>query len=140
MRKIIILCLIGVFCISGLAFAGQGRIEKTVFDEDSLASFTTATSTIYDVKSSSEFGVWLKVEANGGTPDINISYQMSPDKTIANFTTPTTVTALFSDLDVEGNSVMSFNPPPMRYLRFVASGKPESSTATTVSMKLFTRE
>jgi len=128
-----------VLCVSGIAYAeGQGRVE-TVFTNQGLAAYTTATSAIYDVKGSSSYGVWLNVAANGGTPDINVSYQMSPDKTIANFTTPTTVNALYSD-NVEGNVVMSFTPANMRYIRFVASGKQGSSTATTISMKLFTRE
>ena len=139
MRKLIILCLIGVFCASGMAFAGQGRVD-TVFENESLAAYTATTSAIYDVKGSSSFGVWLNVAANGGVPSVNISYQMSPDKTEANFTTPTTVTALFSELNVEGNRVLAFTPAPMRYIRFVASGTQASSTATTVSMKLFTRE
>jgi len=139
MRKLIV-CILMMLCISGLAYAdNQGKVE-TVFTNQSLAAYTTATSTIFDVKGSSSYGVWLNVQANSGTPYINISYQMSPDKTIANFTTPTSVTSLFSEMAVEGNRVLSFTPANMRYMRFVASGMQGSSTATTVSMKLFTRE
>lgn len=137
MKKLgLILCLMLLVC--SLAYgAPEGKVE-TIFNDTAVATTNTSTSRAIICKSGGYFGAWIKASVGIGAPDINIVYQMSPDNVY--WATPVTATPVVSSLITTDGTIVSINPTPMKYIRFVAYGNTANTTGTTIMMKLFTQE
>ena len=144
MRKITMIMMVMVMVMGAVCYgAPEGKIENVFLDEK-VGSASESTSRAFMCKSGGYFGAWIQATTPAPgqglhTPDIEISYQMSYDKTIG-FTTPTTTVFRVDGLRATTPTVVSISPPPMKYIRFIVSDNGSNTTGTTVTMKLFTQE
>jgi len=140
MRKLIVLFCVMVLCFSGVAFASQGRVDDVFSSGQTLSLTVPATSRIFNISSSSSFGLWLDLSTvqTVGTvdADVKITAEQSWDKTATNFATIPTIGTLNTAIA----TIVTTTLLPMKYVRFVVQGTAANSTATTIQMKLFSRE
>jgi hypothetical protein len=140
MKKVMIeLLVLGLLALGCDAYAAVGNVQR-VFNEDSTTSTSVATSRGFLVKSGGYFGAWVQQTAPIGTPNIDVTYQMSYDDVEAHYTTPVTASLMFDDWTSETASIVTITPTPMKYIRFKAYGNAANTTGTTITMYLFTQE
>ena len=137
MRKITMIVMGLLVC--SLAFAATGNISR-VFNSDTVETEDTVTSRVFSVKSGGWFGTWYKATSATATPDVKIVYEMSYDGTAGNFVEVEDSTDIVTNLTDETAHVESIQPPPMRYMRFKATGNAGNTSDTVVSMYLFEQE
>lgn len=137
MKKLFLVVL--ALLMANMCYAGQGTIQE-VFTSDSVETTNTVTSRVFPVKSLGYFGVWAKQTAALGTPNVDVTYEMSYDTTASNFTVPVDKDPIFDNWTAQVASVTSITPSPMKYIRFKATGNSANTTGTTITMYLFTQD
>lgn len=104
----------------GAPIKGEGRLIR-VFNETSVTSAASATSTSVDVSDSSYLGLWYQATPSSAGSGVRIYYEMSYDDTTTNFVIPDGVGDIDTSFDSSAAHVNSIQPPPMRYLRLRAT-------------------
>ena len=140
MRKLLLITLIMLFAISGVAFSAPESSVNTIFDDVTIDTTATASSSVITVKSSGYFGVWYQATSSVGTPDIKLEVTMSPDTTTANFVEPEGMPDIVTNLADETAHVKGISPPPMKYMKIKYTGNGANPADTILNLKLFRQE
>lgn len=121
------------------AFANQGRVQN-VFNAETVETTNTVTSDIFLVRSGGYFGAWVDLDTGIGTPDVDVTCQMSYTTDANSFATPTSMSLVLDDSTSLDPQIITVAPTPMQYMRFIAYGNTANTTGTTITMYLFSQD
>lgn len=139
MKKIVSLIALVLMCSA--AYAEQGKPEN-IFNATTVAGTgSTVTSRIFNMNSVSGMGYWLKLAPRTGNAsftgsNVALYMEVSPNDTVANFATVTTLSFATNNVATAGTLTV----PNMKYVRFRATGLTGQATDSTITAYVFSRE